>query len=196
MKQNKWKIATIVLSSIIVLWIGGVSVDRAMDFSYDKGFDAGKEDGDSVGYDRGYDEGRASATAECLSEALRSPDTWEERLQKWEDDTGTEEQSADEVFDDHYEEEVSEIPDVPETQAESYAEASVQDTKSSQDIPDTSTTTTSSTDTQSITVYVTNTGSKYHMNGCQYLRQSQNAISLSSAKAAGYTPCSRCHPPQ
>lgn len=55
---------------------------------------------------------------------------------------------------------------------------------------------TTNTDTQTLTVYVTNTGSKYHMNGCQYLRQSQNAISLSAAKAAGYTPCSRCHPPQ
>lgn len=50
----------------------------------------------------------------------------------------------------------------------------------------------SSSDTQSQTVYITRTGSKYHRNGCQYLRQSQIAISLSDAKARGYTPCSRC----
>lgn len=50
--------------------------------------------------------------------------------------------------------------------------------------------------TQSVTVYVTNTGEKYHMNGCGYLSWSQNSISLSSAKASGYTPCSRCNPPQ
>lgn len=51
----------------------------------------------------------------------------------------------------------------------------------------------SQSETQTITVYVTNTGSKYHKNGCQYLSQSKNAISLSDAKAAGYTACSRCY---
>lgn len=54
----------------------------------------------------------------------------------------------------------------------------------------------SQSEPQSVAVYVTNTGVKYHMDGCQYLSKSKNAISLSSAKAAGYTPCSRCHPPQ
>ncbi len=42
------------------------------------------------------------------------------------------------------------------------------------------------------TVYITRTGSKYHHSGCQYLRQSQIPISLSDAKASGYSPCSRC----
>ncbi len=42
------------------------------------------------------------------------------------------------------------------------------------------------------TVYITRTGSKYHHAGCQYLRQSQIPISLSDAKASGYSPCSRC----
>lgn len=49
--------------------------------------------------------------------------------------------------------------------------------------------------TQSVTVYVTNTGEKYHHAGCSYLKKSSNPMSLSSAKAAGYTPCSRCNPP-
>lgn len=56
--------------------------------------------------------------------------------------------------------------------------------------------TSSSSDSNSVTVYVTNTGSKYHMAGCQYLRQSQHARTLSQAKSEGYTACSRCHPPQ
>lgn len=42
------------------------------------------------------------------------------------------------------------------------------------------------------TVYVTNTGSKYHRYGCQYLSQSCIAIDLSDAEAQGYTACSRC----
>lgn len=46
----------------------------------------------------------------------------------------------------------------------------------------------------SVIVYVTNSGSKYHTAGCSYLKSS-NAITLSQAKAKGYTPCSRCHPP-
>jgi len=46
-----------------------------------------------------------------------------------------------------------------------------------------------------VTVYVTNTGKKYHRAGCRYLSKSQIAINLSNAKAEGYTPCSACNPP-
>lgn len=47
----------------------------------------------------------------------------------------------------------------------------------------------------STTVYITETGSKYHRSGCSYLKKSCISISLSSAKAQNYTPCSRCNPP-
>ena len=50
----------------------------------------------------------------------------------------------------------------------------------------------SSSKTQSMTVYVTNTGEKYHRYGCQYLAKSCIAISLDDAKSSGYTACSRC----
>lgn len=49
-----------------------------------------------------------------------------------------------------------------------------------------------STSSQSTTVYVTKTGSKYHRSGCSYLK-SKIAISLSNARAQGYTACSRCY---
>jgi len=49
---------------------------------------------------------------------------------------------------------------------------------------------------QSVTVYTTNSGSKYHVDGCSSLRKSKIPISLSDAKASGLTPCSKCHPPQ
>lgn len=42
------------------------------------------------------------------------------------------------------------------------------------------------------TVYITNTGSKYHRAGCGYLWNSSSPISLNSAKNSGYTACSRC----
>ena len=44
-------------------------------------------------------------------------------------------------------------------------------------------------------VYITETGTKYHLSGCQYLSQSKIAIRLSEAKRRGYTPCSVCNPP-
>lgn len=46
------------------------------------------------------------------------------------------------------------------------------------------------------TVYITATGTKYHLSTCSYLASSKIAISLSSAKAQGYTPCSICNPPK
>lgn len=52
------------------------------------------------------------------------------------------------------------------------------------------------TDNQSVTVYITNTGEKYHTDGCQYLRKSKIEITLKDAKSQGYSPCSKCHPPQ
>ena len=50
-----------------------------------------------------------------------------------------------------------------------------------------------SNSTNDVTVYVTNTGSKYHKSWCSYLNQSEIAMPLSDAQAYGYTPCSRCY---
>lgn len=44
-------------------------------------------------------------------------------------------------------------------------------------------------------VYITESGKKYHANGCRYLSESKIKISLSDAKNKGYKPCSVCHPP-
>jgi competence protein ComEC len=47
-----------------------------------------------------------------------------------------------------------------------------------------------------VIVHITETGEKYHSAGCQYLRKSDIEISLEDAKSRGYTPCSKCGPPQ
>lgn len=47
---------------------------------------------------------------------------------------------------------------------------------------------------ETITVYVTNTGEKYHSAGCQYLRKSSIPMALENAKLS-YSPCSKCYPP-
>ena len=46
----------------------------------------------------------------------------------------------------------------------------------------------------SATVYITDTGKKYHRSGCRYLKDSKHAISLEKAKQNGYSPCSVCNP--
>ena len=42
------------------------------------------------------------------------------------------------------------------------------------------------------TVYITNSGSKYHTAGCRYLKKSKIQINKSNAINQGYTSCSRC----
>lgn len=57
-------------------------------------------------------------------------------------------------------------------------------------------TTKAATPTQSsnsYTVYITKTGSKYHSDGCSYLK-SKISIDKNSAISSGYTACSRCNP--
>lgn len=44
------------------------------------------------------------------------------------------------------------------------------------------------------TVYITNTGGKYHRDGCRYLKNSKIAISTADARAQGYEPCKVCDP--
>ncbi len=46
-----------------------------------------------------------------------------------------------------------------------------------------------------ITVYVTNTGKKYHMEDCGSLRNSSIPMPLSEARKK-YDPCKICHPPE
>lgn len=43
-------------------------------------------------------------------------------------------------------------------------------------------------------VYITNSGEKYHRDGCRYLRKSQIEISREDAIAQGYEPCKVCKP--
>lgn len=48
------------------------------------------------------------------------------------------------------------------------------------------------TGTQSYTVYITETGEKYHRAGCRHLKDSQIAIDVNTAISRGYTACKTC----
>ncbi len=51
-----------------------------------------------------------------------------------------------------------------------------------------------SSEEKSIIVYVTNSGKKYHKQGCSYLKSSKIQIELEEAVNGGYEPCSICKP--
>jgi endonuclease YncB( thermonuclease family) len=46
------------------------------------------------------------------------------------------------------------------------------------------------------TVYITDTGKKYHRDGCNSLSRTKHAVSLADAQSQGYGPCQNCKPPQ
>ena len=49
---------------------------------------------------------------------------------------------------------------------------------------------------QTVTVYITDTGEKYHRSNCGSLWNSKHAIDLEEAIDRGYEPCRRCNPPR
>lgn len=49
-------------------------------------------------------------------------------------------------------------------------------------------------DESAITVYITDTGERYHRGSCRHLSHSKHAVSLKEAKQRGYTPCKVCRP--
>lgn len=79
-------------------------------------------------------------------------------------------------------------------QAQANVSVKAQTTSGSQEITQQENTNEIQNQENEYTVYITNTGEKYHREGCQYLRQSQIAISKSDAINQGYTPCSKCNP--
>ncbi|MDR1863383.1 MAG: thermonuclease family protein [Treponema sp.] len=48
---------------------------------------------------------------------------------------------------------------------------------------------------ESLTVYVTNSGRRYHQEGCSSLKRSKIAVTLADAVRSGYRRCSICKPP-
>lgn len=81
------------------------------------------------------------------------------------------------------------------TQIQNLKETSSTKSSTSNTVTSTQNTQNSTTkqNTNSNIVYVTKTGTKYHKSNCSYLKNSKIEMSLTDAKAQGYTPCSRCY---
>jgi len=83
-----------------------------------------------------------------------------------------------------------------ETETISSTETIIDSSNDAVSTTDSNTYITTNNNDKDITVYITNTGSKYHSYGCQYLRKSSIQTTLKSALNSGYTPCSKCSPPR
>lgn len=83
-------------------------------------------------------------------------------------------------------------PELSDTaQAQSTTEATTESQPSVSQKDDTKAQEAQDPESDSETVYVTNSGTKYHIYGCRYLK-SVNEITLGQAKQLGYTPCGVC----
>lgn len=76
----------------------------------------------------------------------------------------------------------------PENQAEDPAKPTKDDEEGSQD--------NEPENTGAVLVHITETGTKYHQAGCQYLKDSDIEVTLEDAKDRGLEPCGKCKPPQ
>jgi hypothetical protein len=86
-------------------------------------------------------------------------------------------------------------PETPQPQVQSTSAYSVESfTNSFSPEPSSDSSSAPVGETVEETVYVTNSGSKYHRAGCRYLSKSSIPTPLSEA-AGSYSPCSVCHPP-
>lgn len=91
---------------------------------------------------------------------------------------------------------------VTETNAESTADLTDSDTTvkestspvTEKEEKDTTSTTVKETEeSNSGFCFVTASGTKYHKDGCSYLKKSKTKMTVDEAKRNGYSPCSRCY---
>lgn len=116
-------------------------------------------------------------------------------------EAGIQEETKTPAADEPAQEQPSE-PDIPDTEPEPETPADIDpesETPTSAEpevpspaAPDPAPAEPSPSPVQSETVYITQTGKKYHRAGCRHLQQSQIPISLDDAKAKGYTACKSC----
>lgn len=116
-------------------------------------------------------------------------------------EAGIQEETKTPAADEPAQEQPSE-PDIPDTESkpetpadidpESETPTSAEPEVPSPAAPDPAPAEPSPSPVQSETVYITQTGKKYHRAGCRHLQKSQIPISLDDAKAKGYTACKSC----
>lgn len=87
--------------------------------------------------------------------------------------------------------EIKKIPSTPTTFSTAYLETSTE-----AEVPETipEETTTATAETEPLTVYITNSGTKYHREDCQFLTYSKIPVNLNDLDTDFYKPCAVCCP--
>lgn len=161
---------------------------RAREEAYQSGYESGVSRGAESARDEGYAEGYAQGLAEGQAAlADRESALAQEAGDAFQNgyDTG---------YETGYAQKKKELQAARERYEASIAPASPEPSAPGENTGNAGTTGTETP--SSAIVYVTQSGKKYHADGCKYLSKSKTAISLTDAKSRGYSPCSKCHPPQ
>ena len=141
--------------------------------------------------------GVSGAAGACIAPRETAEPAAQERVIE----AGIQEETKTPAADEPAQEQPSE-PDIPDTESkpetpadidpESETPTSAEPEVPSPAAPDPAPAEPSPSPVQSETVYITQTGKKYHRAGCRHLQKSQIPISLDDAKAKGYTACKSC----
>lgn len=183
----------LLLCSVGCTRITAEDLEHAKETAYNEGYNSGYEKGEAaasaqfdVKYEEGYSSGLAEGFDEGLAEGLTAAgDSFTQGYDQGYLEGYAKQEKDEAAARQHY---IATINPKPPVQA-LVSTGSPGDAPSDRSL---------SEDPASVgnVVYVTKSGKKYHSGGCSYLSSSKIEKSLADAKAAGYTPCSKCNPPK
>lgn len=168
-----------------------IGYDQGYSEGYDIGHQNGYDAGNSYGYDKGksdgYDAGYSAGKKKAYTSAYEDGKTAGYNQGYSIGEQHGKEETSKESYNEGYE--------AGKKDGYNSGYSAGQSSVQSYSAPTSSETTNSaSVITDSYTVYVTKTGSKYHRAGCSYLRKSDMAMDLIRSTKI-HTRCSRCNPP-
>ena len=143
---------------------------------YEEAFAAGQAEGYGSGYDTGFSEGSAQGAAQEEQAVLSAVgDTFAQGYDAGYSEGYAQKQKDDQTAREQYLASITPVlPVISPTEPETEAPPA---------------------EVETVTVYITNSGTKYHLDGCRHLK-SKIEKTLEEAKALKLEPCKVCNPPK
>lgn len=143
---------------------------------YEEAFAAGQAEGYGSGYDTGFSEGSAQGAAQEEQAVLSAVgDTFTQGYDAGYSEGYAQKQKDDQAAREQYLASITPVlPVIAPTEPETEAPPA---------------------EVETVTVYITNSGTKYHLDGCRHLK-SKIEKTLEEAKALKLEPCKVCNPPK
>lgn len=143
---------------------------------YEEAFAAGQAEGYDNGYDTGFSEGSAQGAAQEQQAVLSAVgDTFAQGYDAGYSEGYAQKQKDDRAAREQYLASITPVlPVIAPTEPETEAPPA---------------------EVETVTVYITNSGTKYHLDGCRHLK-SKIEKTLEEAKALKLEPCKVCNPPK